>query len=285
MTLTFRATLPGGAPVHIGALMLPTGAKLSARDGNPAQAVFRWLPTQAGTFVATFTAQDVRTRVGTTHTVRIVVQSRAIAVSNSSGTSRWAFVLRPTTARKAPSSHGASIGPLGTRTPEGTQNLVLVLQQLATPTGTWYKVRLPILPNNSTGWVAANTLSGLHDVQTQLVVDRNRLVATLYRKGHVVLSTPVGVGQARYPTPAGEFYVRDLVVGYTDPFYGPLAFGTSGRSQVLTEWPNGGFIGIHGTNSPGILPGRVSLGCFRMRNASILQLRKLMPIGTPITVR
>jgi hypothetical protein len=26
------------------------------------------------------------------------------------------------------------------------------------------------------------------------------------------------------------------------------AFGTSARSVVLTDWPDGGFIGIHGTN-------------------------------------
>jgi lipoprotein-anchoring transpeptidase ErfK/SrfK len=47
----------------------------------------------------------------------------------------------------------------------------------------------------------------------------------------------------------------------------------------------GGFIGIHGTNQPGILPGRVSHGCIRMRNSAILRLRRLMPLGTPVQIR
>jgi lipoprotein-anchoring transpeptidase ErfK/SrfK len=53
---------------------------------------------------------------------------------------------------------------------------------------------------------------------------------------------------------------------------------------VLTDWPNGGYIGIHGTDQPGILPGRVSHGCVRLKNASILALARLMPVGTPVTI-
>jgi lipoprotein-anchoring transpeptidase ErfK/SrfK len=75
------------------------------------------------------------------------------------------------------------------------------------------------------------------------------------------------------------------LTGFSDPIYGPLAFGTSARSAVLTDWPAGGFIGIHGTNQPAILPGRVSHGCIRMRNRDILRLSRRMPVGTPLTIR
>jgi lipoprotein-anchoring transpeptidase ErfK/SrfK len=44
-------------------------------------------------------------------------------------------------------------------------------------------------------------------------------------------------------------------------------------------------IGIHGTDQPQILPGYVSHGCVRMRNSSVLRLRRLMPIGTPVAIR
>jgi lipoprotein-anchoring transpeptidase ErfK/SrfK len=64
-----------------------------------------------------------------------------------------------------------------------------------------------------------------------------------------------------------------------------IAFGTNGRSAVLTDWPGGGFIGIHGTNQPGILPGRVSHGCVRLPNPSISRLDRLMRVGTPVTIR
>jgi lipoprotein-anchoring transpeptidase ErfK/SrfK len=75
-----------------------------------------------------------------------------------------------------------------------------------------------------------------------------------------------------------------MLYGFDDPFYGPVAFGTSARSPTLTEWPGGGFIGIHGTNQPGILPGRVSHGCIRLRNADIVRLARLLPVGSPLTV-
>ena len=54
---------------------------------------------------------------------------------------------------------------------------------------------------------------------------------------------------------------------------------------MLTDWPAGGFVGIHGTDRPELIPGRVSHGCIRLRNADILRLGRLMPVGTPITVR
>ena len=65
-----------------------------------------------------------------------------------------------------------------------------------------------------------------------------------------------GSGKPRWPTPSGEFHVREKLSGFKDPIYGPLAFGLNARSAVLTDWLNGGFIGIHGTNQPGILPGQ-----------------------------
>jgi lipoprotein-anchoring transpeptidase ErfK/SrfK len=79
--------------------------------------------------------------------------------------------------------------------------------------------------------------------------------------------------------------VSSTCAGFGDPFYGPIAFGTSGRSAVLTDWPGGGYIGIHGTNEPDLLPGRVSHGCVRLRNADIRRLAALLPLGTPLSVR
>jgi lipoprotein-anchoring transpeptidase ErfK/SrfK len=75
------------------------------------------------------------------------------------------------------------------------------------------------------------------------------------------------------------------VTAYASPVYGPVAFGTSARSTTLTDWPGGGFVGIHGTNRPELIPGRISHGCVRMRNADILRLGALMPVGTPLTIR
>jgi lipoprotein-anchoring transpeptidase ErfK/SrfK len=117
------------------------------------------------------------------------------------------------------------------------------------------------------------------------VVDLRRLRATLLRDGHRFLRAPVAVGQPRWPTPRGRFYIRNKLVRYRSSFYGPLAFGTSARSNVLTDWPGGGFVGIHGTDRPEQVPGRISHGCIRMRNPDIVRLGRLMPVGTPLTIR
>ena len=95
----------------------------------------------------------------------------------------------------------------------------------------------------------------------------------------------IGIGARRTPTPAGEFIVRNRLTGFGDPVYGALAFGTTARSATLTDWPGGGFIGIHGTNQPELLPGRVSHGCIRLRDRDIRRLDRRMPVGTPVTIR
>ena len=127
-------------------------------------------------------------------------------------------------------------------------------------------------------------LGGYGTVDTELRVDTSRLTATLLARGRTVFRAPVGIGQARWPTPRGRFYVRDELTKFAGPTYGPVAFGTSARSAVLTDWPAGGFVGIHGTDHPELIPGHISHGCIRMRNADILRLARLMPVGTPLTI-
>ncbi|MBW3593181.1 MAG: L,D-transpeptidase [Actinobacteria bacterium] len=146
------------------------------------------------------------------------------------------------------------------------------------------RVRLPVLPHGATGWVPRQALGAYATIRTRLVLDRTRLRAELHRGGKVVFRAPIGIGKGKWPTPAGDFYVRNRLTKFDDPFYGPIAFGTSARSAVLTDWPGGGFVGIHGTNRPGLLPGRVSHGCVRLRNGDILRLARLMPVGTPVRI-
>jgi hypothetical protein len=212
-----------------------------------------------------------------------VATPRPLRVSR--GVARWAPVLRPAVARARWQSHAPVVARISTRTPEGTTNILLVIGTRRDATrGLWVHVRLPVLPNNTTGWVRRSALGGYRFVRTHLVVDLRSLEATLYRGRTALFHAPVGVGAERTPTPAGRFYIRDRLTRYASPFYGPIAFGTSARSPVLTDWPAGGYVGIHGTNEPQLIPGRISHGCVRLRNADIRRLATLMPIGTPVTI-
>jgi len=213
------------------------------------------------------------------------VPHRPVLLPRHERVARWAWVQRETAAHSEPSEASTQVATLELSTPEDTANLVLVLAERQAGGELWVRVRLPILPNGSTGWVPRAALGGYTFVHTHLIVDRSHLRATLYRDGRPVFTAPVGVGTPEAPTPAGEFYIRDRLGGFGNPFYGPLAFGTSARSAVLTDWPGGGFVGIHGTNEPQLIPGHISHGCVRLRNADILALGRLMPVGTPVSIR
>jgi hypothetical protein len=164
-------------------------------------------------------------------------------------------------------------------------NTVLVLGGVKVGTrATWYRVRLPTLPNNSTGWVRSRDLGPLGVVHTHLYVNTRTLTATLTRNGVVIFESIVGIGEQYWPTPIGQFYIRGREIS-PDPFYGPVVLPTSGCSHVLLGWPGGPcFIAVQGTNEPSILPGRVSHGEIRLPNAALLRLATLMPIGTPVTI-
>ena len=214
------------------------------------------------------------------------VPGRARALGTTRYISRYAPVLHPAIARAAPAERAPAVVAVATKTPEDTSNIVQVLGRRQDAAGRlWVKVSLATLPNGRDGWLPRAALGGYGSVDTHLVVDLERLTATLTKAGRVVFRARVGVGQPGLPTPRGHFYVRNRLTRFAGPTYGPLAFGTSARSAHLTDWPGGGFIGIHGTDQPQLIPGRISHGCIRMRNPDIVALAKLMPVGTPLTIR
>ena len=198
----------------------------------------------------------------------------------------WGAVMRRAVVRSKPGLASRVITTLPTGTTDGTQNIVLVLSRTdISPRQSWYRVRLPILPNNSVGFVQTRDISALFKVNTHLYIYKNSYTAVLKRNGKTVFKTRVGIGKSYWPTPRGEFYIRDKLTNFGNPFYGPLAFGTSARSPTLTDWPGGGYVGVHGTNQPYLIPGQISHGCIRMKNAAILALGRLMKVGSPLTIR
>jgi hypothetical protein len=222
-------------------------------------------------------------RSGASGTDRIAYPFTTVLTNATIG--HWAAVIESVGARTEPTRAAKVVTVLGTVTGDGTQNIVLILAAHAvSPTQTWYLVRLPILPNNSTGWVPRGALGTVTLVETHLYVDRETETAVLKRLGKVIFTTRVGVGRSYWPTPAGQFYIRDELTRFHDPFYGPVAFGTSARSNVLTEWPGGGFIGVHGTDEPGLIPGHISHGCIRIVNSQIVRLAGLLQVGSPVTI-
>jgi hypothetical protein len=207
------------------------------------------------------------------------------ALSNERTRTAWAHPRSRAFALEHPRYGAREVARLHPRTEDGLGEVYIVLRRHFDRRGReWLRIRMPARPRSLRGWVRPRALARLHVVTTRLVVDRRRLRALYYRRGHRVWSARVGVGKRGTPTPRGKFWIREgfRVPGRT--LYGPYAFGTSAYSR-LSEWPGGGVVGLHGTNRPGLIPGRPSHGCIRLRNRDIKWLAHRMPVGTPLLVR
>jgi len=198
--------------------------------------------------------------------------------------SRYAGAVARAPVRAWPGRDAPQVGRLHYLTEDGPFEVYPVLESHVGSDGrSWLRIRLPMRPNGQTGWVPRDDLGRMHVIRTMLLVNRATLRATLYRHGRQIWSSRVGVGKRSTPTPAGRTWISRLHGLGASPAYGPYAFGT-GAYSVLSDWPGGGVIGIHGTDQPELIPGRPSHGCVRVPNAAIIRLAQLMPIGTPVTI-
>jgi lipoprotein-anchoring transpeptidase ErfK/SrfK len=209
--------------------------------------------------------------------------AHAEEVSDEASITVPAEVRSATWIREKPASDARRVAKLRTRTYHGSREVVIVLSR--TDSGDWSEVRYPGL-GNRVGWVPSRVLETEPKIKTWLVIERKRLRLTLWKAGERIATARIGVGASGSPTPAGSFYIRELIWS-SNPggSYGPLAFGLSAYSPQRKTWMGGGQIGLHGTNRPGLIPGRVSNGCIRVRNRDVRRLERLMPVGTPVEIR
>ena len=95
---------------------------------------------------------------------------------------------------------------------------------------------------------------------------------TLYNDGTVEKNYPVAVGKIATTTPSGRFTIINKQANPGGPF-GAFWMGLSEPHY-----------GIHGTNDPSSIGKSVSHGCIRMYNDDVLELSKLVSVGTPVTI-
>jgi hypothetical protein len=210
----------------------------------------------------------------------------SVQLSDGRTFAHWAHPEDKAAVRRRPSPRSRRVARLRLRTEDRFPEVYPMLRRFTDRQGrTWFRVRIPGRPNGRTGWVRASALGPVYRVKTRFVVDRRRMRATLFRSGRRIWRSAIGVGAPSTPTPRGHFWIREKFrVNNSGGSFGPYAFGT-GAYSVLSEWPGGGVIGIHGTNQPGLIPGRPSHGCIRVPNSAIRRLARLMPVGTPVRIR
>ena len=160
----------------------------------------------------------------------------------------------------------------------------LVFQVVRTE-GDWLEVLLPIRPNGSTGWIAAQLVE-LSETSYRIEINVSRHRMIVWQGTEIVVDTEVAIGTGSTPTPIGSFFLTELLRP-PDPSgpYGTHAYGLSGFSETLTSFRGGdGVIGIHGTNDPSSLGADISHGCVRVHNETIDDMATYLPLGTPVEV-
>lgn len=244
-----------------GALVLAMVISLTAP--GPAHAA------DLGLRIASLPAQKVPapSRGTGTFTARILVAT-AVRRQPGSGAVRW--VAR---ARTKWSGSGQKLMVLGSRRVKGEQ---------------WLRVRLPIRPNSSSGWIPRDRVV-LSQSNAFILIDRSRKMLWVYRKGRVIRKWRIVVGTPGTPTPIGLFALYDRV-RQRDPhgFVGPWVIPLTAHSNALQRFDGGpGLVALHGRDGASLLDPlgtAASHGCIRMNNNRIRFLMRLST-GTAVKVR
>ena len=146
----------------------------------------------------------------------------------------------------------------------------------------WYQITIPGRPNGRSGWIPAASVA-LKPVDRWLVIFRSERRFSLVLRGRVVRSGPVAVGAPGMETPLGLFFVQAMFRTTGNSILGAYAFETSGYSR-LSDWPGGGVVGVHGTNTPELIGQAVSHGCVRLHNQDISFSGTVVRVGTPVKI-
>jgi lipoprotein-anchoring transpeptidase ErfK/SrfK len=202
-------------------------------------------------------------------------------------TQELAVLLSAHTAHRAPSTGAPSVALVPANTPiTGEQTTLPVLARSIGAGGAlWLQVMLPGRPAGLTGWIAQQGTSALV-TPWRIIVDLAARRVRAYENGHLVKSFEAVVGKPSTPTPAGEFFVQEVLEMTPGDPGGPYALALSARSNVFQEFEGGpGQIAIHGRDNLGGTLGKAeSHGCIRVATASIDWLAARIGAGTPVTI-
>lgn len=91
--------------------------------------------------------------------------------------------------------------------------------------------------------------------------------------GATLLSTSIGIGSSKSPTPTGQFTVTNRIPSPNKNVYGPYVFPLNGTHYA-----------IHGTHQNSRLNRADSIGCVEVSDAVDAKLFQLIPVGTQVTI-
>lgn len=127
-----------------------------------------------------------------------------------------------------------------------------------------------------------------------VTVSRSARLARVFRRGQLVKTYRVAVGERKSPTPLGVYEVQAMQKNPTwhvpqSEWAGDLAGKTippgDPRNPLIARWIGfNGSVGFHGTKSVDSIGRAASKGCVRMRRADVVDLYRRVQVGATILV-
>jgi lipoprotein-anchoring transpeptidase ErfK/SrfK len=200
-----------------------------------------------------------------------------------------ARIAHPTVARSEPGGGEVLMRVDGDARWAGGPVALLVLAARADAHGReWLRVRLPVRPNLTAGWIRADFVK-LTRTPYRIEVSVGKRRVRLLHAGRVLRAYEAVVGTPYWPTPKGLFAVSERVP-QPDPagFLGPWALLVTAYSPTLSSFGGGpGQIALHGRAGASLddpLGSARSHGCIRIPNRAIRLLARLAREGTPVHI-
>lgn len=152
----------------------------------------------------------------------------------------------------------------------------------------WVRVQLPVRPNQSHGWVRAETVR-LSERRVRIEVHLGSRTLEVWRGRRRLATHPAGIGRPGTPTPVGRFAIQDPV--RTLPawrgVYGGYTLTLTAHSPTLRTFMGAdALVAIHGTGA-----GRSwrvgtasSYGCVILAEPALAAVARHAQAGTPVLI-
>ncbi|MBI5206953.1 MAG: L,D-transpeptidase family protein [Candidatus Firestonebacteria bacterium] len=123
--------------------------------------------------------------------------------------------------------------------------------------------------------------------QLKISVDTRKNILILYKEKEIIKHYSVATGKNETPSPIGIFTISSRIENPTWTLNGINIPGGDPKNALGPRWM--GFeeqkqYGIHGTIEPESIGKNVSQGCIRMNNNDVIELFKIIPLGTKVEI-
>ncbi len=152
----------------------------------------------------------------------------------------------------------------------------------------WVRVQLPVRPNESSGWVRAETVQlSTRRVRIEVHLGSRRL--EVWRGRDRIASHPAGIGRPGTPTPVGRFAIQDPVrtLPAWRSVYGNWTLTLTAHSPTLDTFMGApALVAIHGTGTGrGWRVGQASsYGCVILSEPALAAVARFAQAGTPVVI-